>query len=116
MTDTTIAKTIISQLGGNKFIAMTGAKKFSALGDGVMFHVSAKTARGTCNRCRIRLTASDDYTVEFVSARLKKVTSDAGFFYRVPDVKVLHTVAGVYCDRLQSVFTEVTGLKISLGF
>lgn len=39
MTNTMIAETILQQLGGNKFVVMTGAKNFVALENGIKFNI-----------------------------------------------------------------------------
>lgn len=91
------AQTIIEQLGGNKFCAMTGAKNFvaDAQAKSLTFKIG-KGAKGGVNLVRVTLTAADLYDVEFLK-------------YRALDVKSVATVEGVYADRLQSVFTEQTG-------
>lgn len=43
---TTIAQTILTQLGGNRFLAMTGAKQLVDLGNGLQFAIG----RGAKNK------------------------------------------------------------------
>jgi hypothetical protein len=98
-----IAETILQQLGGNAFRAMTGARAFVAISYGLQFHLPTTrhfVKRGI-NVVRITLTPMDVYDMEFGKIQ--------GF-----DYAVLKTVNGVYCDQLQSVFTEVTGLDTHL--
>lgn len=90
-----VAQTILSQLGGNKFLAMTGAT-VSREGDDL--HVRLPRYRTVI----VKLTAADDYTVELVKMNSKT--------YAI----TRKTVDGVYCDNLQEVFTSLTGLLTRL--
>jgi len=101
-----IADTIIAQLGGNQFRAMTGAKDFTFGERGELtFGLPARFAKDGINKVRVTLTADDDYTVEFfrINMRAKEM------------VKTIATEEGVYCDTLRSTFTRVTGLDCTLG-
>lgn len=99
MTDLTVANTILAQLGGNKFRAMTGSKNFVGGENTLSFRIGRNAK--SINAVRITLTAGDDYTVEFL--RIRKT-----------EVKVSTKVEGVYFDRLQAVFTENTGMDTHL--
>lgn len=57
-----VSLTIINQLGGNKFKAMTGSNTFMAHQDGVSFRVP-KT--GKINHLKITLNPKDLYDMEF---------------------------------------------------
>jgi hypothetical protein len=95
-----VAETILAQLGGNGFLAMTGAKNL--LGDANSLHM--KLGRGCLNgitHLRVTLDASDTYTVAFLKVRGVKVATVA-------------EVSGVYADSLRSVFTNHTGFATSL--
>lgn len=97
-----VAQTILQQLGGKKFIAMTGASSFSGSPDTLSFRIpKTKGIAGV----RITLDQSDTYTMTFV--RLKKVNGFTDYDNIV--------VAGVYADQLRSIFTKETGLYTSLG-
>lgn len=89
-----IAETILEQLGGHRFIAMTGARNLVDCGNSLMFHIP-ETKR--INHVKIILTEDDLYTMRF--GRIHKL-----------DYQLIEEVSDVYCDQLQSVFTEVTGL------
>jgi hypothetical protein len=78
-----IAVTILEQLGGNRFMVMTGARHFVALESGVRFRLPI----GKAKRCEITLTACDDYTMEF--------------FKKAADVTPKEAHSGIYCDQLQ---------------
>lgn len=99
MTNMQIAQTILDQLGGRAFVAMTGAKNFIAGESQLMFQIP-KAAKGV-NKVRVILMPNDTYKVEF--AKVAKL-----------DYKVIKTVENVYCDMLQDVFEENTGLYTSL--
>ena len=95
----TIATTILEQLGGNRFTAMTGANKMIAHAAGLQFNIPRST--NGANRVVITLTPADLYEVRFYSIR--------GLKFR--EVALLE---GVYADRLRAAFTAATGLETSL--
>jgi len=100
-TNLNVAKIILEQLGGNRFIAMTGAKNFIGDATSLRFRIPMRTRDGS-NVVKITLTGMDDYIMEFLSVRGSSVKPKS---YR----------EGIYCDALQSTFTSVTGLHTSLG-
>lgn len=105
-----IAATILNQLGGGQFRAMTGAKDFMALSNtpfgGLQFRLPsnfAKTPKGeSVNRVIIKVNAADTYDVEYGWAR--------GMTY-----KIKATSKGVYDYMLPGDFKENTGLDVSLN-
>lgn len=101
-----IARTILGQLGGNRFISMTGARQFVALeAPGLQFDLpkdSCFTKRGIC-RIQIWLAPSDTYTL----VALTQERNRKGF-------REVSRQPGVYCDMLEGVFTEITGLYTNL--
>lgn len=97
-----IAVEIISQLGGNKFIVMTGAKQFVSLDKGgIIFKLPSNFAKNGINLIKIELDPSDTYNLYF-------------FKSRGTSLKEIDNYTGVYCDQLQSIFTEITGLDTHL--
>jgi len=95
-----VAKTILAQLGGNRFIVMTGSKNFGGSDNLLSFKIGRNSSRVT--HVRIKLNSLDLYDVEYI---------------RVWGIK-LETVAessGLYADMLRDDFTEKTGLAVSLG-
>ena len=92
-----VADTILQQIGGSRFLAMTGAKNLTANGTGLTFRLPANFAKNGINVVRIDLTPADDYNVTFYRVRGTKVTTVA-------------EVAMVYADNLARVFTAETGL------
>jgi hypothetical protein len=98
MTVSNVAQTILAQLGGRKFIAMTGAKNLMAGDNSLQFAIPTSNK---INRVRITLTPADTYTVEFFNVR--------GY-----EFKLLSTHDDVYCDQLADVFESSTGLVTTL--
>ena len=102
-----IADTILQQLGGNRFVVMTGAKNLAPDGDrSLIFQLPRRMAKDGINVVRITLDPSDTYTMEFVKM------ADARGGYRMTTV---HKVSGVYANQLQDIFESRTGLATSLG-
>ena len=94
-------KQLLQQLGGNKFIAMTGAKNLAFDKAKNTLHMKiGRNAKGV-NHLRIKLTGADLYDMEFLQVR-------AG------NVKVKAKEKGVYNDQLQKMFTKHTGMYTSL--
>ena len=100
-----VAQTILQQLGGNKFIAMTGAKRFVAHEDGLSFSLGRNASNA--NYVKITLNGKDLYDVKF-----ERVTTNKTTFEMKRVVKAEEK--DLYCDMLQSTFTEITGLYTSL--
>lgn len=100
-----VARTILEQLGGKKFLVMTGAKALLAHPSGALsFKLpgGGGFAKDGINYVKIQLNAEDTYDLTFL---------------RVWGVNVKHIAEkkGIYCDQLRDVFTRVTGLETSLG-
>lgn len=90
------AVTILNQLGGNKFIAMTGSKNLMNTGNGLQMNLSKNNAKAKF--LSIELTEMDLYRMTFYSLNKE---------YQIETKK---EVSGVYADQLNSIFEEVTGL------
>lgn len=91
-TDMTVANEILRQLGGRRFIVMTGARDFTGTANTLTFRIARYFVR-------ITLTALDLYDVELISIRTLKVTKSEN---------------GIYNDMLQAAFTRLTGLDTHL--
>lgn len=110
----TVAKTIIQQLGGNKFIAMTGANQFMAIGGkstsgkqlnpGVGFYIGRNDKQ--VNYVRITLTPMDEYDMEFMKAPRSA---------RGAAIKLIKKVEGAPVENMREIFTRYTGMETSLG-
>lgn len=98
-----VAKTILTQLGGGRFAAMTGAKKFVGSPDALSFALpgGGGFCRDGINGVRVTLTSADLYDVEF-------------FRRRGSTIKTVKKVEAVFFDQLRPILTEATGLATSL--
>jgi hypothetical protein len=97
------AQILLDQLGGNKFVAMTGAKGFTVSDFGLTFKIG-RNNKGV-NAVRINLNWMDLYDMEFMTIRRKD---------GIPEITKLIPVNSVYFDQLQDVFTAETGLYTHL--
>ena len=88
---------ILNQLGGNKFIAMTGAACYS---DGNTLISKFKGSK-IANIMYITLNSKDTYDVKICK-------------HRGVNLKTVKEVHGVYADMLKTIFEKETGLIISL--
>lgn len=89
---------ILEQLGGNKFIAMTGAKNFMHENDGNTLIMDLPVNKSLARKLRITLNANDLYDVVFFY--IKGASLGIAKVAEYPDV---------YDDMLRDIFTEVTG-------
>lgn len=101
MTDMTVAKTILQQLGGNKFITMTGARNFVGHDNALSFRLP-RAANGI-NRVEITLEPSDTYKVEF-----------GRVYGKVGGYGPRAQFEGVYADGLVELFEQTTKLYTKL--
>ena len=95
-----IAKTILSQLGGNRFVAMTGAKSFGYDSKGSSVSLQFRIGRNAkqVNIVKINyIRGKDLYEMEFYKG-----------------TKLLKKVSNIYADQLQKMFTKHTGMYTSL--
>ena len=93
------AKTLLQQLGGNKFKAMVGAKDFGIGSDGLHFKIGRNSK--SISHIVIRLTSMDLYEMKFLRVRAGKIT-------------VVKKVNNVYNDMLGKIFTKYTGMHVRL--
>lgn len=92
----TTANAIYNQLGGNRFTAMTGTHNFVDMGNGLA--MTLRRNKAGAKYLTIKLNGGDLYEIEFF-------TLDKNL-----NKKVKYQLDNVYCDMLQNIFTEVTGL------
>ncbi len=99
-----VAKIILKQLGGNKFLAMTGARDL-AFSKGILgcgaFEFKIGKNGSKANKIMIELRPDDTYNMIF-------------FIYRKMELKELDRYEIVYCDQLQELFTKYTGMYTRL--
>ena len=119
MSHVEIANTIRQQLGGGRFITMTGAKNLAAHGPeagtrgALSFTLPSRFAKDGINYVKISLLGSDTYRVEFtkIGPRPSLKQMMAG---KSQTVTVVKTLDDIYADQLQSVFSRHTGLDVKL--
>lgn len=105
--DLEVAKTIYEQLGGHHFALMTGAKNCITKSSrtnrccGGLHFSFPQPGAGKPNACTIELMPNDTYRVTFWYANGKTM-------------KPLSRHTDVYCDMLQDLFFEATGLYTTL--
>lgn len=93
------AQETLRQLGGQRFIRMTGAHSFAKGNDSISFRIPR--AKDGINAVKITLNSKDLYDMEF-------------FMIRTPKIFPKGRITDIYNDQLQMVFTEKTGLYTTL--
>lgn len=100
-----VAQTILQQLGGNKFLAMIGAKNLCSHGaeNALSFRLSSVMTSGKnkCNHVKITLNGNDLYDVTF--SKIFKMT-----------VKEISSFSDVYAENLVELFESETVLATKL--
>lgn len=96
-----VANTILQQLGGRRFIAMTGAHSFTGDRNSLTFKFP-QVRESRLFAMKIELTPADEYRVEFWAKK--------GRF----DVVKAMEFDGIYCDILADLFERKTGYRTSL--
>lgn len=109
------AQTILNQLGGNKFVAMTGAKNFVALENGIKFNIGRNSSKA--NTVKITVNGLDLYDIEFIKFTPFKISVNhktCKATIRDEKTEIIKSYNDCYCDMLQELFTSVTGLETHL--
>ena len=96
-----VAETILQQLGGRKFLVMTGARGLLKSDAEKWLSFKLPGSYKGVNYVKITLTSSDLYDVEFG-------------FVRGTSYSVKKQAKGIYADQLQKLFTDTTGLYTHL--
>jgi hypothetical protein len=99
----TVAQTILAQIGGNRFIVMTGATGFVSTEDSLSFQFPRNTPKNKIKYIKIILKGDDTYTVKFYQYNAKKF-----------EVKEILESAGLYVGELKSKIELETGVYLSL--
>lgn len=107
----TVATTILNQLGGNRFITMTGAKDFFTNGNDLCFSIPKNMSKA--NRVKIVLDADDTYRVQFIKFTPSRFNSKT-FTFTDSKAETLKEYEMIYCDQLQELFTNYTGMYTRL--
>ena len=98
-----IAKTILQQIGGRRFAAMTGSKDFIDMGNGL--RMSLARNKTSANRLDIIYDAGlDPLQYAFLPQDIQQKRHSSA------RRRTSKTHEGIYCDMLEEMFTMVTGL------
>jgi hypothetical protein len=110
---------ILQQIGGNKFLVMTGSKikHYGYDNNGyvyLMFQLSRNKSKAQF--LKIQLNGKDLYNMEFtrIKKTLNKEYSALGIKIYDEEIENIKTITDLYCDQLQEIFTEVTGMYTRL--
>lgn len=106
-----VANKILEQLGGNQFLAMTGANHLVA--DGNTLRMTLPKNASKANRLYITLDATDTYTMRFFKYTAGRMSMKT-LVWTEDKVVEVRTDSGVFWDSLQAIFTEVTGMYTHL--
>jgi len=96
-----VGRTILEQLGGNRFLAMTGAKPIG-IKNGLKLQLKMTTVKIGKN-LEITLNGNDLYDLAFYNIDKKTY-----------DKVVKKEIKDLYCDQLVEIFERETGLFTSL--
>jgi hypothetical protein len=98
-----VAQTILAQLGGQRFVVMTGASNLVSDSERERGSLTLKVGRNDkgVTHVRVTLTDADLYRVETLKVRAGKVAT-------------LDTANDVFADQLRAAFEGMTGLRTSL--
>tara|TARA_Y100000817_G_scaffold278303_1_gene240984 strand:- start:1143 stop:1439 length:297 start_codon:yes stop_codon:yes gene_type:complete len=95
-----VAKTILSQLGGNKFAVMTGAKNFVDCGDALSMRIGRN--KTSSNYLKVTLNSMDLYDMKF-----SRVSPKGG-------ERSITEYNNIFNDQLVKVFEKHTGMYTKL--
>lgn len=100
-----VARTILAQLGGNRFVTMTGASEFKGDEQSLRFRLPRDPGyvKNGIDLVTIVLEPTDLYTM-----RTYKTQSNGDEPTLIDEEEML------YCDMLESLFTDLTGLNTRL--
>ena len=107
--DLRIAETILQQLGGRRFVVMTGSKEFRT-GDDYTLIMNLARNSSSANRLSIRLEPTDTYTMRFYRETGGKWSNKKLDFLPRKE-KTIKVFEDVYCDQLEINFRDFTGLE-----
>lgn len=96
-----IAKVIAAQLGGGRFVVMTGANRMLAVERGLQFKLPSNFAKDGINCVEVKLNDRDLYDLSFKRIRGLNVT-------------LVAEAENIDAEALRGVFAEATSLAVSL--
>ena len=97
-----VANTILSQLGGNRFLAMTGARDLLGSEDSLTMRLP-RGAKSGITHIRVTLDPSDTYTMTAMK-----------FNKRTLQMTTITAWSEVYADNIRGRFEDMTGLYTRL--
>lgn len=110
---------IFQQIGGNKFLAMTGSKvKYYGYDKNgyvyLMFQLSKNQSKAQF--LKIQLNDKDLYNMEFskIKKTLNKEYAAIGIKIYDETIETIKIYEDVHCDQLQEIFTDMTGMYTRL--
>lgn len=113
MYQNSVPEIILDQLGGNRFLVMTGCHHLLGDTDSLSMKIPRNASRA--NHLKITLKPDDTYRMEFRRYRDGCFSVRNGKCYQTKAInETVQTFDGVYFDQLQSLFTSVTGMYTSL--
>lgn len=108
----TTTETILEQLGGNKFVVMTGSHHF--VSDGDTLRMQLRRNRSAANRLSITLDRrTDTYIMRFYYYRPGRIDLKTGRLIEDVEREIVQ-YTGVYAGDLRRFFEDVTGLATHL--
>ena len=110
---------ILEQLGGNKFLTMTGSKiLYYGYDKNGYAYLRLKLSRNKSRAelLKIQLNCKDLYNMSFdrIKKTLNKEYSAIGIKIYDETIENVKFLEDIYCDQLQEVFTKVTGMYTRL--
>ena len=126
----TTATTIFNQLGGNKFVVMTGAKYMVSSENGLTFQIGKNASKA--NLVKVTTNGNDTYNLQFwkkgrevnsillIVKYVEQGLNDEQIKIKVDEAqkkaepKMLKEYSGIYSDQLQELFTEYTKMYTKL--
>ena len=111
----TIAETILSQLGGKRFILFTGCKDFYSSENNTVLTMTIPRNGSKANLLEVKYNyGTDSYDMKFykrTAPRYSQKNFIAGKDPWIPEkITIVKEFKEIYCDQLQELFTEVTSL------
>lgn len=97
-----VANIILQQLGGNRFITMTGVKNLVSSKSSLQFDMPrSPKVKGGINKVSITLNSNDTYNI-------------IGYRYAKLELTKIQEMKDVQASNLKSAFTSMTGYHTSL--
>lgn len=110
---------IFQQIGGNKFLAMTGSKvKYYGYDKNGYVYLMLQLSKNQSKAqfLKIQLNSKDLYNMEFskIKKTLNKEYSAIGIKIYDETIETIKIYEDVHCDQLQEIFTDTTGMYTRL--